>query len=203
VAKGCDVNADVSAVLGAFKAEGVEWVGRYYGVSKHVPLRHSEAAAVSAAGLWLVSIFESGWPTSVAYFTFQQGASDARDACREAQVTGQPIGTPIYATVDFDAPFEAGGPVDLYFEGWRSAMLALGGGDLPYMVGVYGSGDVCAALVARGLAHYGWLAQACGWSGSDTYTGWSIKQGPTVTVAGLAVDLDESNGAAGGWKVAP
>jgi hypothetical protein len=202
VAKGIDVDSNVSGVLAQLKADGVEFVARYFGPSKSDPLTAAEAKAISDAGLWVVSLFESGFPTSLDYFTYEQGAADAHAAYAEARAAGQPFGTPIYFCVDFDAPSDSGGPVDLYWEGLRSALFRIGGSILPYQPCVYGSGLICRTLIARGFAHRGWLAQASGWAESSTFMGWSIRQLESTTLAGLDVDRDESAASGGnGWRL--
>lgn len=62
--------------------------------------------------------------------------------------------------------------------------------------------DYRSRFFASGIATFTWLARASGWSGFHTFTAWNLKQGPSQTVLGLSVDLDESQGHGGGFQVA-
>ena len=70
-----------------------------------------------------------------------------------------------------------------------------------YVVGVYGSGAVCAAITGAGLAQLAWLAQSTGWSGYAQFTNWVIKQGPEQPVCGLSSDSDIAHGSFGEFMV--
>ena len=48
-----------------------------------------------------------------------------------------------------------------------------------YRVGVYGSGQVCSAILDRGLADYCWLANARAWPGYNAHLAsgrWQMRQ---------------------------
>jgi hypothetical protein len=63
---------------------------------------------------------------------------------------------------------------------------------------VYGSGAVCAAVIAAGLADLTWEAQSRGWLG---YSAWlakaSMRQGPETKTLGLDIDTDAAQGDVG------
>ena len=138
---------------------------------------------------------------SAAYFSRARGLRDGQRAYRyAANVIGQPPGSPIYFAVDFDpSPSEISGVVNDYFQGVMSAFSAAG---FAYPIGVHGSGCACSWLVENtDYVTFAWLAQAEGWCGFDTFTAWNIKQTGGSTVCGLSVDLDESSGDGGGFRL--
>lgn len=157
------------------------------------------AAKLSAAGLYVVSVWESGFPTTGSYFSTAQGNEDAHVAAVRASDAGQPAGGVIYAAADYDAPAaDMGGIVD-YFREFRRVLAAV---DPSYTTGVYGSGFVCGHLSELGLVSHTWLSGSEGWDNFDLWKPRAdIVQGATVTLLGMDVDLDTTNGDAGGWKV--
>jgi hypothetical protein len=70
-----------------------------------------------------------------------------------------------------------------------------------YVVGVYGSGATCSAMLKAGLAHLGWLSQSTGWDGYSQFTTWVIKQGPEQAIRGLNSDSDTAHGRFGEFRV--
>lgn len=197
MSRGIDVNQSVIGHLHALEAAGVTWIGRYVGGTKKDPLTKTEAQAISSLGLYVISIWESGYPTSVDYFSAYQGSRDGADAYHAAAQAGQPGATPIYFCVDYDAAEEDLPAIARYFRAVRLSVRPA------YFVGVYGSGRVCQHLLSLGLVSHSWLAAPHGWAGYDEETPYHIRQTRNgVTVAGLEVDLDESDGNAGGWKLA-
>lgn len=205
MANGIDATQDCSSHAGALKAAGYGFVGRYYfSIVSHakVKLTHAEALALSAAGLFIVAVFENS-SNSSGYFTHAKGVSDGTAAFRyAADHVKQPFGSPIYFAVDYDASTaDLNGGIAAYFRGVAEAFEAERHGGATYPIGVYGSGLVCGGLSTHGLVTYTWLAQSTGWSGYHTFTGWNIKQGPETTVLHLDVDTDETHGKGGGFQV--
>jgi len=102
----------------------------------------------------------------------------------------------LYFAVDYDASTnDITGCVTQYFNGVVGALKAFAAANqAAYSAGVYGSGATCSAIVGADLATCGWLAQSTGWSGHDTYTGWSIRQGMPDVVVGLSVDPSDAIG---------
>ncbi len=122
-------------------------------------------AELHTAGLQVWSIYEKGYPTSDVYFSAAKGTSDGTAAATFAKSIGQPKGTQIYATVDYDpddsdpnAP-TISGPISAYMKAFQSAVKPAG-----YLASVYGSGRTCRILIANGLAKTGWLAQSTGFA---------------------------------------
>lgn len=200
MAKGFDTAQDCTAHGQQIKDAGYEFVARYYfsGIShEKVKLSRAEALHLSSMGLYLVSVFENAGDHA-GYFSGTQGQADGVSAFGYAHDTiGQPNGTPVYFAVDFDATENDLWKIGPYFEGIRRWMHNNGG----YAVGVYGSGFVCRRLKELGLVSFTWLAQSRGWSESETYTGWNIKQFASSTFVDMDIDLDISNGNGGGWRI--
>lgn len=191
-------SACTATSISCLQQEGISFVGRYYSRTTQIPgkkLTPSEAASISAAGLQIVTVYEDG-PTSYAYFSSDRGTADASGAMQQAAAIGQPNGSAIYFTVDYDAaPSEIAGNITAYFQAVAAAI-----GDA-YRVGVYGSGSVCAAITQAGFAQLAWLAQSTGWSGYADFTQWAIKQGPEKSVCGLNSDTDVAQGDFGAFTL--
>ncbi|HEX2062277.1 MAG TPA: glycoside hydrolase domain-containing protein [Thermoanaerobaculia bacterium] len=191
-------SACTSSTIPCLQKEGISFVGRYYSRTTHIEgkkLTASEAAMLSEAGLQIVAVYEDG-PTSGDYFSSARGTADAEGAMQQAEVVGQPRGSAIYFTVDYDATSDdIAGNITAYFEAVAAALKDA------YVVGVYGSGAVCTAILKAGYARMAWLAQSTGWSGYSQFTGWAIKQGPEVAVCGLNSDTDVAHGEFGAFRV--
>src|SRR6266566_1870295 len=175
MARGLDANEDLTAHAAAIRAAGYEFVGRYYKFThgSH-PLTQGEARALSAAGLWVLVVYESGLPTSAGYFSRLRGSGDGLRAYHYAQeAIQQPAGAPIYFAVDYDAAEEdIRGPIHEYFGQIHAAFDQAGLGHPLYPVGVYGSGAVCRYLTRETAVSYSWLAgsrrwRGCGWTGTS------------------------------------
>lgn len=204
MAKGLDTAQDCTTRIDCLKQAGFEFVGRYYNVNNRAKnLTRAEAKAMSDAALFIVSIWENGFPTTPAYFAYSKGVHDGTVAYHMAQLEiGQPATTPIYFAVDYDASeLDIQNPIAEYFRGIRAGFATISQGAPLYEIGVYSSGCVCAWLRSQGLVSYVWLSQSTGWCGYEAFTGWNLKQGPELIVCGLDADLDESSGHGGGWKI--
>ena len=193
---GIDTTSDVTRHLSDLKADGITFIGRYYSHSLWKNLTTAEAKAISAAGLYIVAVWETAGDHE-SFFTHAQGVQDGHDAYVFGRAIGQPFHAPIYFAVDCDCMPHQG--VSLYFNGVREALQAHGQiGVDTYNVGVYGSGAVCQYLDSIGYVSYTWLAQSLGWLGSMTYNDWNIKQGPSTAMHGMSVDLDTAAAKGGG-----
>ncbi|MDI3316919.1 MAG: DUF1906 domain-containing protein [Bacillota bacterium] len=154
------------------------FVARYDSVN--VPAKNRtrrEARAFSAVGLWIVTVWENGSPTSRSSFTFSRGCADVRDAFSlAADEVGQPDGSPIYFAVDYDALTRAdrlavGDDFRGLHEGaaaWRARRQARGWSAPSYPVGVYGGWYVLQWLWEERLADRFWQATAPAWSRAGT-----------------------------------
>lgn len=173
-----------------------DFIARYYFHQSGFKdlLTFDEAHAISQSGMWVVSVYENGYPTTAGYFTAEQGTIDANRAVACAQAAQQPQGTPVYFAVDYDS-----NPDDIrsYFEAAHPIVKAAG-----YVSGLYGNGTSIDAMKADGLISYGWLSQSKGFSGYEQELGKAdIEQGPEGTVDGLDVDADTASGHSGAWRV--
>ena len=199
---GLDAMTNVSSIISTIKNDGYSFVCRYYNTnipSKNLTL--SEAQAISRVGLYNISIWENGYPTSASYFSYSKGVSDGTAAINYAHNTiGQPDTAPIYIAVDYDASIsDLDGVITAYFNG---IVAAMGNLDYYYPLGVYGSGLTCQTIYNNiGQVIYTWLARSPGWQGYSTYTAWNIKQSSGGTMGGIAYDNDQSKGNAGGFQV--
>lgn len=200
MALGCDTATTItSARLQTLLNGGYTFVARYLG--GNYALTATEKTTITNGGLYIVSIWESGSPTSSSYFTTTQGTTDATNAITAAQAIGQPSGTPIYFTVDYDASdSDVSGAIKNYLKAVKSVFIDQG---YPYALGLYGSGAVLTYY--KNTFTYTWLAGATGWRGSSTYTDWALKQHDNNTALGsgsgsITIDKDDSNGAGGGWQ---
>jgi hypothetical protein len=191
-------SACTSSTVTCLQSEGISFVGRYYSRTTQIAgkkITASEATLLSDSGLQIVTVYEDG-PTSCEYFSATRGTADADGALQQAQAIGQPQGSAIYFTVDYDASSsDIAGNITAYFQAVAAALKGT------YTVGVYGSGSVCAAITAAGYAQLAWLAQSTGWSGYSQFTEWAIKQGPEQSICGLNSDSDIAQGDFGAFLV--
>jgi len=193
--RGFDTTHDITQLAADIKAQNYDFVARYLSQSHWKVIGTGEAAAIAEAGLGLVLVYEDG-PTTSSYFSFGRGQADGIRAAQQVQILGAPAGTALYFSVDYDASTnEISEPITQYFNGVAGALKSYAASNgIVYRVGVYGSGATCSAITATRLAECGWLAQSTGWSGHDTYSGWSIRQGMPTIIAGLSVDPDDAIG---------
>jgi Domain of unknown function (DUF1906) len=193
--RGLDSNTPLTGHAECIAKEGFSFCCRYYKTSPSC-LSKSEAIALSAAGLYIVTVLEleKGSPSSPAYFSPGRGLVDGRFALEKAIVVGQPEGSPIYFAVDFDAADTDLASITDYFGSVASAA------GHRHPVGVYGSGLVCGRLLQTTPVSYAWLSMSMGWRGSGGFTGYNIRQTAGGKVCGVSVDFDESAGHGGGWR---
>jgi hypothetical protein len=199
VVNGIDTDSDTTSVISCLVANNIAFVGRYYCAETSIPgkkLTLAEAQALSQTGIQIAALYEEN-PSSIAYFTAQQGTADATAALAQAAALGQPAGSAIYFTIDYD-PTDAdiAGGITIYFQ----AVSAQVGSQ--YAVGVYGCGAACAALLGSGLARYAWLSNSSSFNGTSTFTGWSIRQSPPTSICnGFPVDPDIAQAGYGGFRL--
>ncbi|MEA2572200.1 MAG: hypothetical protein QOI24_4201 [Acidobacteriota bacterium] len=176
-----------SDLIACFKQNGYSFIGRYYfNLTKTIKEKFTaaEAAAISAAGLSCVAVYENQSNTSP-YFTAAKGTTDAQGALAQAQALGQPAGSAIYFAVDCDLTSqEISSGVVPYFQSVNAVI-----GDA-YAIGVYGSGLTCTTLLDGNLATFAWLTCSMGFAGSKSFTRWNIRQSDEQTICGIDVDPD-------------
>lgn len=196
MSKGLDAPRSLTSVAHQLVQDGFKWVARYYFEHSGFKdcLNRPEAEALSRAGLYIVSVWENGYPTQVNYFTAAQGHSDASLAFKCAIGARQPSSTPIYFAVDYDAKPE---DVKDYFEAVSALLKQL----VKYTAGAYGSGAVLTYLKNQGLISHEWLAQSHGWRGYEIGKAEAnIIQGGETRWYGRDIDMDMTTGNGGGWK---
>jgi len=185
------------------KSQGVSTVIRYYNFSNsssfpHKRLELAEAETLAANGIEIGVVFQQR-QNRVSDFSELKGFAAGREAFRQAHHSiGQPAGSGIYFSVDFDASTsEINSNVIPYFQGVRRAFKQESGGNSEYRVGVYGSGLVSSKLTDRGLIELVWLAMSRGFRGTrdalDAGKFDLAQLAPERTLCGLGVDFNDPN----------
>ena len=195
-----DVSYPCEKYVQGLRRAGVKTVIRYYSrdsaPSAGKRLHPPEAAGLAAAGLRIGIVYEGKHGNDISYFNRDVGVLDGDYARSYAQQTiGQPAGSTIYFGVDTDADPRRGKDevnkrVIPYFQGIAEAFTNHSGGS-DYVVGVYGSGAVCEALLDAGLVRMTWLAQSTGWSGYQKFLAsgrWNLLQALDTVIAEVKCD---------------
>lgn len=198
-----DTPSNTESHISCLKSNGVTTVIRYYNFNNSPAFPHKrielpEAQALAANGLQLAVVFQQR-QNQASDFSREKGVLAGQTAFRHArQDIGQPEGSGIYFSVDFDASeAEVNSQIAPYFEGVRDAFQQESGGDSLYRVGVYGSGLTSSLLTDRGLIELTWLAMSRGFRGTKT----ALQNGefhlaqkaPEATLCGLDVDFNDVN----------
>ena len=181
-----DTSRSTVECVDCIKDAGVTTVFRYYARETRLPekrLTRDEAERLVAAGIAIGAVFQNAGD-SAACFSAEGGAADAGSA-RDyaASVIGQPAGSAIYFAVDYDA-----GDDDIaarIVPHFRAIGRELKIGRASYRVGVYGTGRVCAAVAAAGLADFTWLSNR---PGDVPFAEWTLRQEAPAALCGLPVD---------------
>lgn len=184
-------------------SHGVGTVIRYYNFSNSLSfpekcLQLAEAQALGAQGVQIAVVFQQR-QNQVADFTELKGRAAGRRAYRHAHDSiGQPAGSAIYFSVDFDAsPAEIENEIAPYFKGIKQAFDEESAGSPEYRLGVYGSGLVCRTLSDKGLIDFIWLAMSRGFSGTREALAAGefhlAQRAPAATLCGLDVDFNDAN----------
>jgi glycoside hydrolase-like protein len=193
---GFDADQDCSHVAADAFAKGVEFVCRYY---KNLGL--AEARALSAAGLKIVSIWETTAKRALA--GAGAGKIDGGLARNAGAALGQWQGSAIYATADFGEVQGEDAAVFAYLAAFKEAL----GGQAK--LGVYGEGAVCQSALDLGLADYTWLAGGMGMRGSRAFAASGratiVQDVGDKRVLDLGIDIDSDEARVddyGGWHLA-
>lgn len=195
----CDTRFEITpARAAALHAAGYRFVGRYLenapgGLNKKI--QPGELDVIFGARLRLFPIWQMNART-LADFTHETGWRDGDQAL--ASVLGEhqlPVGTVIYFAVDYDATDEEiTSNIIPYFEGVRDAFTSLSGRN--YLVGVYGSRNVCARVTAETYTAFSFVAgMSWGYSGNLGFPlppNWSFNQIKEFSFSrdGQTFDLD-------------
>jgi hypothetical protein len=198
-----DTTSNTQSSIPCLLSQGVQMVIRYYNFSNSSTfpqkrLELPETELLSANGLQIAVTFQQR-QNQVADFSEFIGIAAGRRAYRHAKDNiGQPAGSGIYFSVDFDASSEdLRDSVAPYFKGVKQAFAEESGNTNDYRVGVYGSGLVCETLAEAGLIELKWLAMSRGFRGTRESLAAGryhlAQQAPEVALCGLGVDFNIAN----------
>lgn len=177
VRRGIDV-AWATPSVPQIKATGAEWVARYFSTDASKNLTASEVREYEAAGLGIVTVWET--TTGRATAGYAAGQADARAAEAQRKAVGLPDTHVHHFAVDEDASWSA---VQPYFDG---AISVLG---LP-RVGCYGGIRVIEGAHGHGIRY---LWQTVAWSAGQWAPYATIRQtGGTVLSGGADIDYAET-----------
>mgnify|MGYP001546253687 CR=1 FL=1 len=198
-----DTPYNTSKKIPALLANNVGVVIRYYNFSnsstfpeKRIEL--AEAQLLSASNIKIAVVFQQK-QNATTDFSLQTGISSGTRAYRYAKdVIGQPAGSAIYFSVDYDASEnEVDNNIIPFFQGIQQAFNTESGNSPEYKIGVYGSGLVSKSLLAKNLITYTWLTMSSGFNGSkqalDKKQYNLAQKAPSTTLAGIDVDYNIAN----------
>jgi len=182
--------ASASAIR-AFVDHDVKFACRYYSHSTWKNLTPAEAKALAAAGLWIVTVWETTATRTLGGHA--AGVDDARAAAVQAKACGQPADRPIYFAVDWDATAGQQAAINAYLDGAASVLGKK-------RVGIYGGYGPVSRAMQGGHAAWGW--QTYGWSGGRWYPGAQLQQySNDHVIGGVGLDYDRATKSDyGQWK---
>ena len=196
-AEAVDSSAPVTqSFLDQMKAIGISTIIRYYDHEDETlpgkTLRRGERDAIVLNGFKMGVVFQHK-NNKFGSFTALRGGQDAERSLMLAAENSQPRGSAVYFGVDgpWNTSYELAA-IMAYFREVNARMAGSG-----YRVGVYGSGLVCNALLANGLAELCWLAAPTSWPGFSAWfqtKRWRLVQLPTTQCGGRSVDFNLANG---------
>jgi len=180
-----------AAAIRAFVDHDVKFACRYYSRSSWKNLTPAEARALAAAGLWIVTVWETAADRALAGHA--AGADDAAEALAQAKACGQPSDRPIYFAVDFDASAGQQAAINTYLDGCASVLGR-------QRVGIYGGYGPVSRAMQGGHAEWGWQTYA--WSGGRWYGPAELQQySNDHVIGGIGLDYDRSTADDfGQWK---
>ena len=198
-----DIPFNTESKISCLLSQDVHTVIRYYNFSNsrifpQKCMQLAEAQALAAHGMQIAVVFQQR-QNQVADFTESKGAAAGRRAYRHARDNiGQPAGSGIYFSVDFDASSsEIENNIAPYFEGVRRTFAEESGGNPEYRIGAYGSGLTCATLTKKGLIEFTWLAMSRGFRGTREALNAGefhlAQRAPAARLCELGVDFNEPN----------
>lgn len=147
---------------------GYTAVGRYLlGTGKFITSQ--ELDGLKSSGLKLIPIHQRS-NNSASVMTYANGILHAREATERGRVLGLPKNSIIFFCVDFDALGETiDGPILEYFRGVNDGLAA--SISTSYIPGVYGTRNVCTAVISAGHATAAFVAgMSTGFSGNMGFT---------------------------------
>lgn len=175
-----------------FANQGHTFVGRYLAdKNSWKRLTPTEAQIINDAGMYIISFMER-YSNRVAEGACS-GTEDGKLGLQYAKEVLQPEGTPIYFCVDYDAQSCDYDAIEAYLRAADNEIIG-------YELGVYGSYTVVKEMYERGVCKK--IAQTVAWSRGKRYENANFYQAQIdVTVNSVGIDIDETNGDAGGWKI--
>jgi len=193
-----DANSDTTRVLDKISSAGFVAVGRYYSSNPAKRLNAAEAAAISAAGLEIFTVFENSAKPALNH---NSGVHDATIALQQAHEVKQPAGSAIYFALDSELGNHDLAAVRDYFKGISDTVAGT------YKLGVYGDGVICQALLDDGTCKFAWLSASRGFPGSKDFFNskhWALAQSPKIDQKfhGLSIDVNDINSDFGAFQVA-
>jgi len=183
---GSDCVATITAArVPLLKNAGIVSIGRYLDESVDESSEWYLGKAIDDGEL--ATIFDNGlrcFPISqyngrsTGNFTFDSGYAECINAHDNARTYGFPKGTCIYFAVDYDATdTQIDSAIIPYFRGVKAAMKSRGN---RYVIGVYGTRNVCSRISGLGYARWSFVAgMSWGYSGNLGYPlpqNWSFNQ---------------------------
>jgi hypothetical protein len=132
----------------------VKFACRYLSNDSGKNLSLAEARELSAAGIWLVVVWETTAQRALAGKS--AGVSDAKAAAAQAEACGMPGDRPIYFAVDWDASESQQAAINAYLDGAASVLGR-------QRVGIYGGFWPVSRAFDGGHVTWGWQTYA--WSG--------------------------------------
>jgi hypothetical protein len=189
-----DLSAPVSqSFLDNMRAIGIKTIIRYYDHEDETlpgkTLRRAERDLILSNGFKTAVVFQHH-NDQFASFTPLRGSQDAERSIALASENSQPQGSTIYFGVD--GPWKELSNIMAYFREVYARLVRTG-----HRVGVYGSGLVCNALLANGLAETCWLAAPTAWPEYHAYyqtRNWGLAQLRPTQCGGRSVDFNLVNG---------
>jgi hypothetical protein len=155
---------------------------------------------ISDHGLQIITVFET--TAERALSDTVGGTADGAAARDKAAAMGQPAGSAIYATADFDVVASQMSGVLRYCAAFKAAL-----GDQARF-GIYGNGALCQACLDQGIADFTWLAGGSGMTGTKAFATSGLatiiqdvgnKAGLNL---GISIDSDRISAAEyGGWSL--
>lgn len=173
-------------------AAGYKFAARYLVPATYTwkRLTLTEAQAITAAGMQIISVFET--TADRAKGGAASGQADGAAALKEAQAIAQTAGSAIYFAVDYDAQPADYNAIEAYLKAAASQIAG-------YEAGVYASYAVIEEMYKRGACKHFWQTYAWSQGKQSSHANvYQYKNG--ASVAGVSVDLNRSYGGEGWWN---
>ena len=184
--KGLSTNLHCTNKIDCLLTNSIGFVGRYYSTTTQQSQKRitkAEALALSHAGIDIV-VFYQDRMNQIADFSTSKGTNGGKAALGYASDLGQPHGSTIYFSADFDPSHsQILGPIKDYFAAVNQVFADAGS---PFKIGVYSSGLACRLLKEANLVEHTCLSQSGGFNETKAYRAsnqWNVLQ--TIAHANL------------------